>query len=204
MGTSSGTSSEAPAAEPIGVFLGWFKEAQERGLPFADAFSLATATSEGQPAVRIVLFKGMSEDGAVRFVTNFESRKARELSQNPRAAAVFFWPGLERQVRVEGHVVKAPEAESDRYFAARDRESQLGAWASAQSRPIASRAELEGALEHERARFQGKPVERPAHWGMFYLRPESVELWIGGAHRLHDRFLYTRGEAGWRVARLSP
>jgi pyridoxamine 5'-phosphate oxidase len=195
---------EPPAADPIAPFLDWFREAQARQLPFADAFSLATATPDGRPSVRTVLFKGMSADGSVQYVTNFESRKARELAQNPYAAALFFWPGLERQVRFEGRVERAPETESDRYFASRDRESQLGAWASAQSRPIASRAELEAALVRERERWAGRAVERPAHWGMFRLRPESVELWIAGAHRLHDRFLYERAGDGWRVVRLSP
>ncbi|HEY3499083.1 MAG TPA: pyridoxamine 5'-phosphate oxidase [Polyangiaceae bacterium] len=202
--TPAGTLPEAPAAEPIPVFLEWFREAGERGLPFADAFSLATAAPDGRPSVRVVLYKGLSEDGAVRFVTNFESRKARELLANPHAAAVFFWPGLERQVRFEGTVAKAPEAESDRYFASRDRESQLGAWASDQSREIGARAELEQSLAQERERWQGRSIERPPHWGMFELAPERVELWLGGAHRLHDRFLYERSGAGWRVARLSP
>jgi pyridoxamine 5'-phosphate oxidase len=191
-------------ADPLSVFGAWFREAQERALPFPDAFSLATATPDGAPSVRVVLYKGTTDDGKVRFVTNFESRKGRELEQNPRAAAAFFWAGLERQVRFEGAVERAPDAESDRYFAARDRESQLGAWASAQSRPIASRAELEAALVRERLRWEGREVERPARWGMFYLVPERVALWIGGAHRLHDRFLYERADGAWGVTRLSP
>jgi pyridoxamine 5'-phosphate oxidase len=191
-------------ADPLAVFVEWFGDAEARGLPFADAFSLATATPEGKPSVRVVLYKGLSADGKLRFVTNFESRKGRELEQNPQAAAVFFWPGLERQVRMEGRVERAPEAESDRYFAGRDRESQLGAWASAQSRPIASRADLEGSLTRERGRWQGRTVERPPHWGMLYLVPERVELWLGGAHRLHDRFSYERADGAWRALRLSP
>jgi pyridoxamine 5'-phosphate oxidase len=196
--------SEVLRADPLSVFGAWFREAVERGLPFPDAFSLATATPDGVPSVRVVLYKGMTDDGKVRFVTNFESRKGRELAQNPRGAAAFFWAGLERQVRIEGRVERAPDAESDRYFAARDRESQLGAWASAQSRPIASRAELEAALVHERQRWEGRAVERPARWGMFYLVAERVELWIGGAHRLHDRFLCARAGGAWQVTRLCP
>jgi pyridoxamine 5'-phosphate oxidase len=191
-------------ADPLAVFVEWFQAAEARGLPFVDAFSLATATPDGRPSVRVVLYKGLSADGKLRFVTNLESRKGRELEQNPRAAAVFFWPGLERQVRIEGQVERAPAEESDRYFAGRDRESQLGAWASAQTRPIGSRADLEAALARERSRWEGRAVERPAHWGMLYLVPESVELWLGGAHRLHDRFLYERAAGAWRVTRLSP
>jgi pyridoxamine 5'-phosphate oxidase len=192
------------AADPLALFRDWFREAEQRGLPFPDAFSLATASPDGKPSVRVVLYKGMTDDARLRFVTNFESRKARELEQNPHAAAVFFWPGLERQVRFEGRVERAPDAESDRYFAGRDRESQLGAWASAQSRPIESRAELVQALAHERQRWEGRPIQRPPQWGMLYLAPESVELWLSGPHRLHDRFLYERADSGWRAIRLAP
>jgi pyridoxamine 5'-phosphate oxidase len=202
--TEVGGAHEHPGADPLAVFDGWFRDAESRQLRFADAFSLATATPDGKPSVRTVLYKGMSDDGRVRFVTNFESRKARDLERNPHAAVVFFWPGLERQVRMEGRVERAPEAESDRYFASRDRESQLGAWASAQSRAIGSRAELDQALVRERERWAGRAVERPPHWGMLYLLPERVELWISGPHRLHDRFLYERSDATWRVTRLSP
>jgi pyridoxamine 5'-phosphate oxidase len=150
-----------------------------------------------------VLYKGM-RDGALRFVTNYQSRKGEELAKNPHAALVFFWPALDRQVRMEGRVERASDEESDEYFASRNRESQLGAWASQQSRPIGSRAELAVAFERARVRFAGEPVARPPHWGILHFVPESVELWIGGAHRLHDRFLYQRDGSAWRVQRLMP
>src|SRR4051812_17840863 len=142
---------EAPGSDPLAIFLEWQNAAVERGLPAPDAFALATATPEGRPSVRIVLFKGVV-NGAVRLVTNYQSRKGEELAKNPWAALTFFWPALERQVRMEGRVERAPAEESDAYFAKRDRESQLGAWASAQSRPIASRAALEAELASVRVR----------------------------------------------------
>jgi pyridoxamine 5'-phosphate oxidase len=196
-------SSGVPGADPLAVFVEWQREADAKGQPMPDAFALATSTPDGRPSVRIVLYKGM-RDGAVRLVTNYESRKGRELAENPRAALVFFWPGLERQVRMEGRVVRASDAESDEYFASRDRQSQLGAWASQQSRPVASRAELMAALGSAGSRFEGRAVERPPYWGVLHFVPERVELWTGGAHRLHDRFLYERDGSGWRVERLMP
>ena len=194
---------EAPGSDPLAIFLEWQKAAAERGLPAPDAFALATATPEGRPSVRIVLFKGV-ENGAVRLVTNYQSRKGEELNKNPFAALTFYWPALDRQVRMEGRVERASAQESDAYFAQRDRESQLGAWASAQSRPIASRAALEAELESARRRFEGHSVPRPEHWGVLHLVPERVELWLAGPHRLHDRFAYTRDGDAWRVERLSP
>jgi pyridoxamine 5'-phosphate oxidase len=137
-------------------------------------------------------------------VTNYASRKGEELAGNPRAAVVFHWPELDRQVRMEGRVARASERESDEYFATRDRESQLAAWASAQSQPIATRSELETSLDHARARFEGRPVERPPFWGMLCLVVSRVELWLSRAHRLHDRFAYERSGGGWRVTRLAP
>ena len=196
-------SNEAPGSDPLAIFLEWHKTAVERGLPEPDAFALATATPDGQPSVRIVLFKGLA-DGAVRLVTNYESRKGEELAKNAHGALVFFWPGLMRQVRMEGHLERAPTSESDAYFRERDRESQLRAWASAQSRPMESRAALLENLERVRERFRDRDVPRPPHWGMLKLVPERVELWLAGEHRLHDRFVYTREGAGWRVERLAP
>jgi pyridoxamine 5'-phosphate oxidase len=204
--TSGDFSSNSPddwGPDPLAVFAAWQRSAVERALPAADALSFATATPDGRPSVRTVLYKGM-RDGAVRLVTNYESRKGRELLRNPHAALVFFWPLLERQVRMEGTVDRAPVAESEEYFAARHRESQLGAWASHQSQPLASRAELDAEFERARSRFEGKPVQRPPHWGVLHFVPERVELWIGGSHRLHDRFLYERDGTGWRMQRLAP
>jgi pyridoxamine 5'-phosphate oxidase len=194
---------EAPGPDPLSLFQSWYDEATQAESGFADAFALATADASGQPAVRIVLFKGLA-GGKLRFVTNLGSRKARDLAENARAAVVFFWPKLGRQVRMEGTVARAADAESDRYFAGRDRESQLGAWASEQSRPIESRAALEARLDAARKRFEGRAVERPPHWGMLELTPARVEVWLGGAHRLHDRFLYERAGDGWRSERLAP
>jgi pyridoxamine 5'-phosphate oxidase len=195
--------SEAPGPDPLLLFESWYAEASRVEAGPADAFSLATVDASGQPAVRIVLYKGLVA-GKLRFVTNLGSRKARDLTENPRAAIAFFWPKLGRQVRMEGRVTHASAADSERYFAGRDRESQLGAWASDQSRPIESRAALDTRLDQARKKFEGRAVERPPHWGMLELEPERVELWLGGAHRLHDRFLYERIEDGWRCARLAP
>lgn len=194
---------EALGPDPLAIFRAWYAEAAEKKLPAPDALALATATSDGKPSVRMVLYKGF-EGGRLCLVTNYESRKARELAQNPWAALVFYWPGLDRQVRMEGRVERAPAAMSDRYFAGRDRESQLGAWASVQSRPVASRAELEAALLRERARWEGREVERPPHWGMLLLEPLRVEFWLSAPHRLHDRFAYDTTDAGWAITRLSP
>jgi pyridoxamine 5'-phosphate oxidase len=195
---------EAPGTDPISLFQSWYSEALEVEPKTADAFALATVDAGGNPSVRVVLYKGLADGRKLRFVTNLESRKGRELSRNPRAALVFFWPTLMRQVRMEGRVDRASDDESDEYFASRDRASQLGAWASSQSRPLASRAELEQAFEAARVRFEGRAVERPPHWGMLYFVPDQVELWLSGAHRLHDRFLYRRTNEGWSSERLAP
>jgi pyridoxamine 5'-phosphate oxidase len=194
---------EAPGPDPLRLFESWYAEAAAVETGPADAFALATVDARGQPAVRIVLFKGLAA-GKLRFVTNLGSRKATDLAENPRAAVVFFWPTLGRQVRMEGRVSEARAEESDRYFAGRDRESQLGAWASDQSRPIESRAALDARLDQARQRFEGRAVERPPHWGMLELSPERVELWLGGANRLHDRFVYERAGDAWRSQRLAP
>jgi len=194
---------ESPGENPLVLFERWYAEAQAAEKAPADAFALATADGRGRPSVRVVLYKGLAGE-KLRLVTNLESRKARDLAENPRAALVFFWPTLMRQVRMEGRVETAPAADADAYFASRDRSSQLGAWASDQSRPLGSRAELEAALEAARQRFEGRPVERPPHWGMLHFVPDEVELWLSGPHRLHDRFLYRRTADGWSSERLAP
>jgi pyridoxamine 5'-phosphate oxidase len=193
----------APPPDPLAAFSGWYDDAVQAGVPFADAMTLATATGGGTPSARVVLYKGLIA-GEVSFVSNFDSRKGRELAQNPAAALVFFWPTLGRQVRIEGLVRQAPEALSERYFASRDRDSQLGAWASHQSEPIASRAELEGAVEAARQRFEGRAVERPPYWGMYLFAPLFIELWQSAEHRLHDRFAYRRLGETWQAERLAP
>ena len=189
--------------DPVDVFLRWYQEAERTQATLVDAFALATTDSKGHASVRFVLFKGLSE-GTLRFVTNFESKKARDLENNPHAAIAFFWPSIGRQVRMEGTVARAPDADADRYFEARDREAQLGAWASAQSRPLVNRAELEAEFERQNERFAGATVQRPPHWGMLALTPTAVELWMTGAHRLHDRFRYERTGQGWKGVRLAP
>lgn len=199
--------------DPIRTFQELLARA-ERSEPEPTAMAVATADAAGRPAVRMLLLKGADDDGFV-FYSNYESRKGRELDQNPRAALCFFWKSLEVQVRVEGPVERVSAAESDTYFATRPRGSRLGAWASQQSRPLASRAALEDRLKELEATYGGDdsagPVPRPPHWGGYRLRPERIEFWFGHPFRLHDRFVFTRGEPPhtgdaprWRMERLSP
>jgi pyridoxamine 5'-phosphate oxidase len=196
-------SQETLGPEPLSVFEAWFAEARLLDPRFADAMTLATASADGRPSARTVLYKGLNE-GRVCFVSNYGSSKGRELAQNPRAALVFFWAGLNRQVRFEGRAEPAPAEWSDRYFAARARSSQIGAWASAQSESIASREVLEARIRQTEARFAGQPVPRPPFWGGYFLLPERVEFWLDQDARLHDRFSYQRAGAAWSVVRLSP
>ncbi|MGC4088608.1 MAG: pyridoxamine 5'-phosphate oxidase [Polyangiaceae bacterium] len=194
---------DTPPQDPLEALLDWHQKAHALGAREPDAMTLATVRRDGGPSARVVLFKGL-EQGELTFVSNYESDKAREIEENPRVALVFFWPELMRQVRVEGVARRAPSAESEAYFVTRPRASQIGAWASAQSRPIASRADLNRAVAEVEARFAGRDVERPPHWGMYRVKPERVELWLAGESRLHDRFAYVRAESGWDVTRLSP
>jgi pyridoxamine 5'-phosphate oxidase len=195
----------APGPEPLSVLNAWFEEGVRRGDPMPDAMTLATASVDGRPSARIVLYKGLQR-GAVLFVTNYGSRKARELAVNPRAALVMHFPLMERQVRLEGRVEKATAAESKAYFDSRPRGSQLGAWASPQSQPITSRAELDALAQSVERRFAGLDVALPEFWGGYLVFPECVELWLGRKDRLHDRFLYTRASdtAPWTITRLAP
>ncbi len=167
------------------------------------AAALATAGPDGAPSCRLVLVKQFDARGFQVF-TNFESRKGRELAANPRAALTWHWPWLEEQVRAEGAIERLPEAESDAYFAARPRGSQLGAWASRQSEPLPSRIALLRRVVATEARHLGRPVPRPPFWGGYLLRPDRVEFWKGRPSRLHERRLFTLGAAGWTVERLSP
>jgi len=201
----SDAADEAPGADPLVVLSTWFEEAVKNGDPVPDAMTLATASRDGRPSARVVLYKGLLR-GAVFFVTNYQSRKGRELEQNPRAALVMHFAPVEQQVRIEGRVERATTAESEAYFRSRPRGSQLGAWASPQSRPIASRATLEALAERAEASFREREVERPEHWGGYLVFPESVELWLGRPDRLHDRFLYRKGSngEGWSIERLAP
>jgi pyridoxamine 5'-phosphate oxidase len=179
------------------------EEALAEGLLLPNTMTLATAAPGGRPSARMVLLKGFDRDGFV-FYTNYESRKGRELTTNPYAALVLYWARLERQVRVEGRVERVSSEESDAYFASRPLESRLGAWASRQSAPLRSRAELEDRLAQVEEQYSSSDVPRPPNWGGWIVRPEAIELWQGRPNRLHDRFLYTRRPDGWDRVRLNP
>ena len=189
------------APDPVAQFGRWWDEATAE-VPLPDAMCLATTDADGWPDARMVLLKGFDERG-FRFFTNYESRKAGQLDSSA-AALVVYWREQDRQVRVRGAVVRLGAEESDEYFATRPRESQLGAWASPQSRPLADRAELDARLAEAKERFADGPVERPPHWGGFVVRHEEVEFWQGQVGRLHDRFRYSREGTGWAVTRLAP
>jgi pyridoxamine 5'-phosphate oxidase len=192
-----------PVADPLAAFREALSRAQSREPHDATAMTLATVDAEGRPSARIVLLKGVDAQGFT-FYTNRESRKGRDLSENPRAALCIHWPAGAEQVRVEGRVERLPDEESDAYFASRPRGSQLGAWASEQSRPLATRTELEERVREIDARWAGKPVPRPPHWGGYRVVPERIEFWFGRDDRLHDRFVYERDGEGWRTVRLNP
>ncbi len=189
--------------DPVQVFCSWYDQAVAAPDPFPDAMTLATATADGKPSARVVLYKGLSDE-ALRFFTNYTSRKARELAQNPFVAAVFHWTSLTRQVRVEGRVEALSEAESEAYFQSRQRESQLGAWASPQSQVISDRDVLDAGYRAIEARYAGREIPRPAHWGGYRIIASSYEFWWGRAHRLHDRMLYRRAGDGWTRSLLAP
>ena len=196
----------APIAEPFLRFQDLLEQARAVGapaLPEPTAFALATVGADGQPSVRILLLKGVDERGFV-FYTNHESRKATELLAHPRAAMCFHWQPLERQIRVEGTTRVVSPEEADAYFASRARGSQLGAWASLQSRPIASPGDLEARVAEMEARFAGGPVPRPPHWSGFRLVPHRIEFWRGMPSRLHERDVYHREAEGWRRETLYP
>jgi pyridoxamine 5'-phosphate oxidase len=193
---------DALAADPIEQFAKWWERALEE-VPLCDAMALATVDAAGAPDARMVLLKGFSAAG-FRFFTNYESAKGEHLAANPRAALILYWRELDRQVRVRGTVERLEPAESDEYFVTRPRDSQLGAWASPQSRPLPSRAALDERLADAVARFGQDEVPRPEHWGGYVLRPETIEFWQGQVARLHDRFRYSREHDGWRIERLGP
>ena len=190
--------------DPIKQFSNWFTAAVEAGIRDANAMSLATATKDGKPFVRVVLLKGFDQDGFV-FFTNYDSQKGEQLAENPTAALCFYWNVLDRQVRISGSVERATREASERYFHSRPVGSQLGAWASPQSRPVDGRRILDAKLAQMTERFGDNPIPLPPHWGGFVVRPEMMEFWQGRANRLHDRFRYQRGAGGsWMVERLAP
>jgi pyridoxamine 5'-phosphate oxidase len=193
------------AEEPISHFLDWFAEAKAQEPNDPDAMALATVDAGGLPNLRMVLLKAVDQAGFV-FYTNRESAKGEELAANPRAALCFHWKSLRRQVRVRGDVVPVSEAEADAYFATRAKDSQIGAWASKQSRPLETRFALEKEIARVAAKYALSSVPRPPHWTGYRLRPLAIEFWRDRPFRRHDRLLYTRDnlDAAWRTARLFP
>ena len=191
-------------ADPLSQFSIWLKDAFRAGVVEPNAMSLATAWKDGRPSVRTVLLKGVDERGFV-FFTNLESRKARQLAENPKASVLFPWIALERQVIATGSVSRLPTVEAIDYFAKRPRESQLSAWASPQSSKISSRKVLELELEKWEREFVSGKVPLPSFWGGYRMKPETIEFWQGGPNRLHDRFEYTRqSDDSWAIERLAP
>lgn len=202
-GLTTGIPEAAEGADPIELFGIWFAAARESGILLPEAISLATAAADGTPSVRMVLLKSFDERGFV-FFTNYGSRKARELEENPRAALCAHWAVHQRQVRVTGAVERVDAAESDAYFGSRGRGSQLGAWASRQSAPLAARPELEARLREMEERFGDGSVPRPEFWGGYRIAPEVIEFWQGRGDRLHDRLVFAREADGWSTRRLYP
>lgn len=198
------TSGDFTAADdPHALLAAWAAEARASEINDPEAMALATVDEDGLPDVRMVLLKGFDERGLV-FYTNAESAKGRELAATPKAAALFHWKSLRRQIRVRGPVSLVSDAEADAYFASRARASRIGAWASAQSRALDSRATLEQAAARYEAKFPGGDVPRPPYWKGFRIAPVSFEFWKDGAHRLHDRIVFTRTDGGWTKQRLYP
>lgn len=195
-----------PLHDPIVLFKQLLAEAQalpREQMPEPTAFALGTVGEDQQPSIRMLLLKDVDEEGFV-FYTNLESRKGTELARNRRAAMTFHWAPMERQVRIEGRVTPVTDEEADAYFATRPRGSQIGAWASRQSRPMEHANDLEARVAEYEEKFAGGPVPRPPHWSGFRLAPHAIEFWKGKPSRLHDRQLFTREGAGWRIQLLYP
>ncbi len=194
---------DSVAADPIEQFNRWFHDTLTAEQPDAEAFTLATAASDGRVSGRIVLLKGCDARGFV-FFTNYESRKGQELANHPFASLTFYWHTLNRQVRIEGKVEKISRAESEAYYQTRPRGSQIGAWASPQSRELDSRVMLEQRVAEFTARFETEPIQCPLFWGGYLLRPDHLEFWQGRESRLHDRIVYSLQDGAWRRLRLAP
>ena len=191
------------ASNPFVQFTEWWNDALASNIDEVNAMTLATVNAAGKPSARIVLLKGMSEEG-YEFYTNYESHKAKEMAGNSNVALVFFWKELERQIRIEGTVKKAPEDVSDIYFNSRPEESRIGAWSSPQSKIIPSREILEDNVIANKTRFEGKEITRPTFWGGYIVKPVLFEFWQGRSNRLHDRIEYKKNETGWIKRRLAP
>lgn len=189
--------------DPFKQFDKWYRDAAASGTPLWDAMVLATANAAGRPSARMVLLKGFDQRGFV-FYTNYESRKSIELAENPPACLLFWWASLDRQIRIEGEVMRVDAHESDEYFVTRPRGSQLGAWASDQSRTVTNRASLDRKLEELEKKYRDAPVPRPPHWGGFRLLPHTFEFWQSQPNRLHDRLQYRHTLTGWLIERLAP
>ena len=189
-------------ADPLGQLRTWLDDARRAGVPQPEAMALATAARDGRPSARMVLLKGLDDRG-VAFYTSYESRKARDLDENPVAALVLYWDALGRQVRIEGRVERVAREESEAYFVTRPRGSRLATWASAQSRPLRDRAELDERWRELEERYPAD-VPLPPHWGGYRVLPDAIEFWQHREHRLHDRFRYTRAREGWSIERLAP
>jgi pyridoxamine 5'-phosphate oxidase len=189
--------------DPFSIFRDWYQEAIDAGIKDPSIMTLATVDREGKPAARIVLLKSFDEQGFV-FYTNYQSRKGMDLAKHPRAALVLHWQDTGHQIRIEGAAEKVPSTTSDRYFDGRPRGSQLGAWASEQSREISSRASLDESLKKWASEFMDQPVPRPPHWGGYRVVPDKIEFWSERENRMHDRILFERSSQGWVIKRLAP
>lgn len=199
-----GLSERSLDRDPFVQFRAWYRDAEAAGLRAPETMALATSTPEGKPSVRMVLLKGIADGGFI-FFTNYDSRKGKQLRDNPIAAVVFHWRELERQVRIEGRVEKISSKESDAYFASRSRESQISARISPQSEVITDRRDLEQRVAEEGRRYAGRSIPRPGFWGGYRIIPDMFEFWQGREARLHDRFLYVRDSDGrWKISRLAP
>jgi pyridoxamine 5'-phosphate oxidase len=194
--------------DPYAIFDAWYAEARTSEINDPNAMALATADAQGRPSVRMVLLKGHGPDadgqGGFIFYTNLESRKGGELAVNPNVALLFHWKSLRRQIRIEGQATRVSDATADAYFATRAQESQLGAWASDQSRPLDSRATFEARFEEAKSRFEGQDVPRPPHWSGSIVTPQRIEFWQDRAYRLHERWIFEREGNGWRTGMLYP
>ncbi len=202
-GVARGLPEAAADRDPVDLFGEWFEAARRAGLLLPEAMAVATTSKDGQPSVRMMLLKAFDRRGFV-FYTNYDSRKAGELAAHPRAALLFHWAALQRQVRVEGPVTKLSADESFAYFRTRPRGSRLGAWASRQSEPLPDRHSLEARFRQYERQYEGAEVPLPPFWGGYRVAPQRIEFWQGRSNRLHDRLLFVREGEGWQTMRLYP